>query len=322
MLVVGMVCTFCLEQEALVSRTPRQGDATVWQLLVSAVGAAFGCSVAWYESRSRGLTEAWMQPLLVGQAGVMAGAATYLGFEGSQVLLGGGVGLACAWSSGFWAVDLEPSFPGASFVFYCVGAALGAAGLTLCRPLLLGSVGPLLGGLLIVSSCFVLLQLAQGVPASEPLRWCDALELILGSSWGGFAVLCKVGGAILAVPVFTVLHSARVAAICSGVGIVLGSLSSVSYSDWKAPLIGGLSWALITAGGSLLSYSNLATAHGYTKVKSRDSRDSRNDKSRKSGRDKKAKRQAGTEAGAPARGLSGELSAEPATTGALAHDVD
>lgn len=248
----------------------------VWQALFTVAAAIAAGTVACYEGTSWSLAPT-SQAVLVAQAMATTALATWSGFEGTQVVLGAGLGTAGAYGAGGWARWLDVRLPGAAFTWYSVGAAGGVLVVTTWRKPLLAAMAPLLGGFLVATGGGMLLSrlLASltdhgslpGLPAPH-MPWSAVAAALLGTCSAAMlaghgacicgavllqtqrkeprplAVLCLVGFALL---------TAAAAAVSTECGHLDGPVRCPAWlqasigEGWQWSIVGCAAWTAVTA---------------------------------------------------------------------------
>jgi len=212
------------------------------------------------------------------QAGVTLFLAVYLGFEGSQVILGSMIGLASAYVADVTVLHLQDVSPYASFGLSCFGAAFGVIVFHgYCRQSILATMSPLFGGLLFVTGAGTVLAQFGILPFLSPqLVWIDATKALFGSAGATHLVvqgICAILSSIIAS--LGGANRVNVAVIPMGLGLSLGTFASATglgcgllhnCPPWLSPaanpawpLLGGLAWTAAACSGAILQLRNVAS---------------------------------------------------------------
>lgn len=165
-----------------------------WQALFTAamVGAA--------TILARIQAEAWeldlvSELLLMFQVAFAMGAAVQSGFDSLQLLFGAGVGFLGCYSCGGWARSVDAMLPGFALFWYSIGAVLSALVLIVWQEPVLVTLGPLVGGLLVVTGLWCLVGVAvAGAPGPSALPPPHRACMDVASD-----ILFPVGAAALAI---------------------------------------------------------------------------------------------------------------------------
>lgn len=241
-----------------------------WRALFTAAVVVAATSLARIEA------EAWeldtvSEVLLMFQMAFAMGVAVQSGFDAFQVLFGTVAGFLGFYLCGGWARSVGGMVPGFAFLWYGFGALLGALVLTVWQQPVLVTLGPLVGGFLVVTGleCFMGRQYAvvTGAPVPSPLPPLDGPWIGIASDLlfpvGAAAPALHGGCAILATLVYKSgsgdewrLH----AVLCLLGGIVVsGAAAGVQGSEW---LIGQcVVWAIVTA---ISAYNQLGLLQHWT----------------------------------------------------------
>jgi hypothetical protein len=221
---------------------------------------------------------------LAAQTGVTLCAAVYLGFEGTQVILGSFIGLASAFATDSMVLHLNDSTPLASFAYSCVCAALGAILFHSCvRQNMLATLSGLVGALFLVSGIGTLAaQFGALALLSPDVVWLDAMLALFGNAGACHLIVAGVL-AVLGSAIHAKSRSGAAGAAPMGLGLLLGAVATatglgcsvigkcppwlepVKQSSW--PLLGGLAWMVTAVLGSILQLSSLPTGDEVAKKK-------------------------------------------------------
>lgn len=267
------------------------------------IAAAGGCFVLYENESIPHLTPGLVgNGVLATQVALTLFFAVYLGFEGSQVILGSALGIAFARATDVMLLTVEDKAPFASFAWSCICAALGALLLQAwCRQTILATVAPLVGGLLVVSgSGTILAQCGALAKLSPDVIWLHAAGALLGNAGYGLftlqCMLCMLSSAIFAIKnggekqdsARLATPSPGLALIPMGLGLFFGSLSTATglgctlihkCPSWLTPakepfwpLVGGLAWMVVSLLGAFVQLSSLPGSSDYTMLKSKRSK--------------------------------------------------
>jgi len=250
----------------------------IWKFVFAFVVAALGVCFVLYEEESLPLMTSGPDGNLVlaGQTGLTLFLAVFLGFEGSQILLGSCVGLLVALATEGVTLSFQENIPYVKFVWSCVWAALGMIIFhDHCRQTMLASVAPILGALLFASGAGTVAAQSGVFKALSPdIVWLDAASALLGSAGSShLAVMCVIG--VVSAAVFGLSKNEKVAVGIMGFGLFVGALASATGlgcslvgkcppwltppEQWTWPLLGGLTWMLAAVLGALIQLQQLKT---------------------------------------------------------------
>lgn len=233
--------------------------------------------------------------VLILQVAIIMGVATFLGFEGSQMLLGCVVGLLSAYFTDPLAASWEKEFPWLSFAWLCAGAANGGIVFTAFRQLSLATLAPLIGGFLVISGSGALFTwLGINIILEEHTTWIDAAIALLGHT-GGAGMVGQSVMALISAVVFSWTGDPKMSILPMAIGLGLGALASAIglgcsihkfYCTpfvqppriWAWPLVGGLGWMGTAAGGAVWQLTQIAEERKSPKSRRKDSKNRRSDR--------------------------------------------
>jgi len=215
------------------------------------------------------------------QGFLAVGGAVFVGFEGSQVLFGGSMGLLISYSTGAWARWAESVAPGVTLVWYSFGIVAGFLLFTVYRKAALATLGPMLGSLMVVTGSFYLIS--QGLSLivgaenlakaaifpSASLPWSSVAGTLLGNA-GVKALPLHCACALLATALHSALEMRAVTVpvlVVSPVILGLATCTSILCKAWPGNVcpevltpVSSWQWPLF---GTLLWIGGMATAAWY-----------------------------------------------------------
>jgi len=246
-----------------------------WQYLFSfAVALATALFVSYQDETLKLAPGPIGNSVLILQVAIVMGVATFLGFDGSQMILGCAVGLLSAYFTDPLASSWEKEFPWISFAWFCAGAAFGGVIFTAFRPSSLATLAPLIGGFLVISGSGALCTWVGGkIILEENTTWIDAASALLGHT-GGAGMVGQCMLALISAMVFNATGDTTKSVIPMAIGLGLGALgTSTGFGCslfkncapwlepariWAWPLLGGLGWMGTTACSAVWQLSQLA----------------------------------------------------------------
>lgn len=275
----------------------------IWPVFFSMLVAAAGACFILYDSKT--VPELTPQPygniVLATQTGITLFLATYIGFEGAQVIFGSCLGLATAHTTDVMLLSLQAKVPFASFAWSCTCAALGVIIFhDLCRQTVLATLAPLIGGLLVVSGAGTVAAQSGALPALSPNEvWIDALCSLFGDVGPLLFVaecfFCVLSSALYAckkqqhekygptmypqagLSICPMVFGLVIGAVVTLTGLSSRPLSCTATSGkqcppWRTPVknhawpaMAGLAWVVISSSGSMIQLYNLPSAQDKLK---------------------------------------------------------
>jgi len=226
-----------------------------WRALFTAAVVVAAASLARIEA------EAWdfdtvSEVVLMFQMAFTIGVAVQSGFDSFQLLFGTVAGFVGFYLCGGWTRSVDGVVPGFALFWYGIGALLGAMVLTVWQQPVLVTLGPLVGGFLVVTGLECLVgRLAASVAAAPapaglpPLDgpWIDAASDLLFPV-GAAALAIHGGCAMLATLVYksgSGDEQRLPAVLCLSGGIVIsGAVAGAQGSKWLVGLC--VMWATFT----------------------------------------------------------------------------
>lgn len=212
--------------------------------------------------------------MLATQVGVTLFLAVYLGFEGSQVILGSFIGLATAYSTEEFLASEEKLMPFFFFAWSCFCAAMGVVIFHgSCRQSILAALSALIGGWFVVSGAGTMAAQSGVLPIlSKDIGWFDSANALFGNAGVGHLAI-QGALAILTSIIYVCTKKGPLAAAPMGLGLGIGAIATAtglgcnlvhSCPPWLIPaqqsawpFLGGLAWMAISVGGAILQLSNL-----------------------------------------------------------------
>lgn len=224
------------------------------------------------------------------QVGITMALATWNGLEGSQLLLGAGLGFLAAQGSSGCLISLEPKFPGVATSWCCIISFLGSLlfihegqyfYLAVLTPMFgsyaaaagLGSLAAYIGLDNIVSKDALFTDVAQellGNSGPSALAWLGFFGAAAGlrhrlASFSTDSERSKVdqqAAVIGSVAIFGLMLANTTGFGCRVVDRCPAWLEPVEKKMW--PLCGGLIWALLNFLGSMAQLSNTQDVGGFS----------------------------------------------------------
>eukprot|EP00927_Polykrikos_kofoidii_P071543 TRINITY_DN67803_c0_g1_i1.p1 TRINITY_DN67803_c0_g1~~TRINITY_DN67803_c0_g1_i1.p1 ORF type:complete len:492 (+),score=58.19 TRINITY_DN67803_c0_g1_i1:110-1585(+) len=248
----------------------------LWQILFSVAVAVLSAGIARFEAKAFAAVapkDFVSDGLVVILTGIITFLATWLGFQGFQVLFGAALGILGAHNAAAWVRRLAveaPFLPGLVVSWYGLGAGLGLILFTVWRKPMLATLSPCLGGFLIASAVGFLTSrcatffsndakqrsviFVESLPDAD-LAWIDAASALLSTAssllfvWLGCCGLCAAlmlgHSRARQIVVSSILLGMTLYAIVSCTGCPWLTLEK--SESWRWLICGGAVWALVAA---------------------------------------------------------------------------